>query len=56
LKGLAQCGWAVLFAYGRVIVETLHPVEIKHAYEVFSFRRMQSFHVNYWLQVSGEHH
>src|SRR5262249_14902985 len=25
-------------------VETLHPVEIKHAYEVFSFRRMQSFH------------
>jgi hypothetical protein len=28
-------------------------VEIKHAYKVFSFRRMQSFHVNYWLQVSG---
>jgi len=25
-------------------VETLHPVEIKHAYEVFYFRLMQSFH------------
>jgi hypothetical protein len=25
-------------------VETLHPVEIKHVYEVFSFRQMQSFH------------
>jgi hypothetical protein len=27
-------------------VETLHPVEIKHAYIVFSFHRMQSFHAN----------
>jgi hypothetical protein len=27
-------------------VETLHPVETPHAYSVFYFRRMQSFHAN----------
>jgi hypothetical protein len=33
-------------------VETLHPVEIKHAYEVLSFRQMQSFH-DKWGPVRG---
>ena len=33
-------------------VETLYRSEIKHAYEVFSFRRMQSFH-DKWRPMRG---
>jgi len=32
-----------------VIVETSHPTEIKHLLCMLNFHRMQSFHVNRWL-------
>src|SRR6185437_8613774 len=39
-------GRGALRAAGGKNVETPHPVETSHAYSVFYFRRMQSFHAN----------